>query len=275
MKELLVAFDFSKNALKTLEYAILYANKLGTGVHLVWVDNTSTPDQMMNIEQTLRIETRKYFDEIVRKYQPLLKQGKIQVHLRKGKVYSEIAMIAKQLKADIIFAGTHGVSGYERFWIGSNAYRIVTSAPCPVVTLRSDFNFNDSVKRILVPIDSTAESRQKLPFTATLAEAFGAEVHLVLLYNSPLGVIRSRMKSSADEAMKCLKERNINASIKEIETDNIAQTLLSLSDEMKADLIAIMTEQSNTAGNMFLGPYAQQIVNNALIPVVSIQTSPA
>lgn len=274
MKELLVAFDFSKNALKTLDYALLYANKLGTGLHLVWVDNASTPDQMMNIEQTLRIETKKYFDEIVGKYEPQLKQGKIQVYLRKGKVYSEVAMLAKQIKADVIFAGTHGASGFERLWIGSNAYRIVTSAPCPVITLRTDFKFSESIKRILVPIDSTAESRQKLPFTATLAEVFDAEIYLILLYNSPLSVIRSRMKSSAEEALKCLKERNISAFIKEIETDKIAQSILNYSDEINADLIAIMTEQSNTAGNMNLGPYAQQMVNNALIPVVSIQTSP-
>ncbi|MBU2465628.1 MAG: universal stress protein, partial [Bacteroidetes bacterium] len=209
MKEILVAFDFSKNALHTLEYALMYANQMGTGIHLVWVDNTSTPDQMMNIEQTLRIETKKYFDDIVAKYQPKLKQGKIQIHLRKGKVYSEIEMLAKQINADIIFAGTHGVSGYERFWIGSNAYRIVTSAPCPVITLRADYTFRNDIKRILVPIDSSAESRQKLPFTAALAEAFQAEIHLILLYNSSISVIRNRMKSSADEALKCLKEKNI------------------------------------------------------------------
>ncbi|MDA3942318.1 MAG: universal stress protein [Bacteroidetes bacterium] len=274
MKEILVAFDFSKNALHTLEYALMYANQVGTGIHLVWVDNTSTPDQMMNIEQTLRIETKKYFDDIVAKYQPKLKQGKIQIHLRKGKVYSEIEMIAKQINADIIFAGTHGVSGYERFWIGSNAYRIVTSAPCPVITLRADYTFRNDIKRILVPIDSSAESRQKLPFTAALAEAFQAEIHLILLYNSSLSVIRNRMKSSADEALKCLKEKNIQTFIKEVETEKIAQRILDYSTELDADLISIMTEQSNTAGNMFLGPYAQQLVNNSLIPVLSIQTIP-
>ncbi|MBU2558750.1 MAG: universal stress protein [Bacteroidetes bacterium] len=274
MKEILVAFDFSKNALHTLEYALMYANQMGTGIHLVWVDNTSTPDQMMNIEQTLRIETKKYFDDIVAKYQPKLKQGKIQIHLRKGKVYSEIEMLAKQINADIIFAGTHGVSGYERFWIGSNAYRIVTSAPCPVITLRADYTFRNDIKRILVPIDSSAESRQKLPFTAALAEAFQAEIHLILLYNSSLSVIRNRMKSSADEALKCLKEKNIQTFIKEVETEKIAQRILDYSTELDADLISIMTEQSNTAGNMFLGPYAQQLVNNSLIPVLSIQTIP-
>ncbi len=273
MKTILVAFDFSKNALHTLEYALFYANRLKTGIHLVWVDNTNTPEHVMNIEQTLRIETKKYFDEIVAKYAPQLKHGKLEIHLRKGKVYTEVAMLARQIDASVIFAGTHGVSGYERYWIGSNAYRIVTSAPCPVITVRSDYQFGGKLKRILVPIDSSAESRQKLPFTAELAQAFGAEIFLLLLYNSPLRVIRSRMKASADEAEKCLTERNIKFNLKEVEAEKLVPAILSYSDEIEADLIAIMTEQSASAGAMFLGPFAQQLVNNALIPVISVQTS--
>ncbi len=161
MKELLVAFDFSKNALHTLEYALLYANTLGNR-HSFGLGLTM-PAHLIRwwiLSRLYALRQKKYFDEIVTKYQPQLKHGKIQVHLRKGKVYSEIAMLAKQIKADVVFAGTHGVSGYERFWIGSNAYRIVTSSPCPVITLRTDYGFNKSIKRILVPIDSSAESRQ-------------------------------------------------------------------------------------------------------------------
>jgi len=273
MKTLLVAFDFSKNSLHTLEYALFYANWLKTGIHLVWVDNTSTPEHVMNIEQTLRIETKKYFDEIVSTYEPKLTHGKLEIHLRKGKVYTEVAMLARQIEASLIFAGTHGVSGYERYWIGSNAYRIVTSAPCPVITVRSDFEFNSELKRILVPIDSSAESRQKLPFTANLAQAFDAEIHLLLLYNTPLRVIRNRMKASAVEAEKCLKERSIKYKLKEVEAEKLVPAILNYSDEIKADLIAIMTEQTVTSGAMFLGPFAQQLVNNALIPVMSVQTT--
>lgn len=273
MKTILVAFDFSKNSLHTLDYALFYANWLKTGIHLVWVDNTNTPEHVMNIEQTLRIETKKYFDEIVEKYDPKLRHGKLEIHLRKGKVYSEVAMLARQIEASVIFAGTHGVSGYEMYWIGSNAYRIVTSAPCPVITVRSDYEFSGKLKRILVPIDSSAESRQKLPFTANLAQAFGAELHLLVLYNSTLRVIRNRMKSSADEAEKCLKERKLKYKLKEVETEKLVPAILSYSDEIQADLIAIMTEQTATAGSMFLGPFAQQLVNNALIPVVSVHAT--
>jgi nucleotide-binding universal stress UspA family protein len=38
-----------------------------------------------------------------------------------------------------------------------------------------------------------------------------------------------------------------------------------------ADLIAIMTEQETTTANIFLGPYAQQMVNHSPIPVLSMR----
>lgn len=273
MKALVVAFDFSKNALNTLEYAILYARQLDAEVHLVWVDNENTPDPMMNIEQSLRIETKKYFDQIIANFEPQLGKGRFQVHLRKGKVYNEIAMAARQVEADLVFAGTHGISGYERLWIGSNAYRIVTSSPSPVITIKSDFDLKKGIKKILLPIDSSAESRLKLPLSARLAAAFGAEIHLLLLYNSPLKTIKNRMRSQAEEAVKCLSDKSIANVVKEIDADNMVKSILQYAAESEADLLSIMTEQANTTGNMFLGPYAQQLINNALIPVLSIQST--
>ncbi len=272
MKQILVAFDFSKNAVKALDYALLVANKTGANLSLVWVDNTSTPDSELSIQQELRIETKKYFDDILAKYQPRLLKGKLDVILRKGKVYSELAMVARKLEADLLFTGTHGVSGYEQYWIGSNAYRIVTNSPCPVITIRGEYEFDSEIKRILLPIDSTPETKQKLPFACKLANYFGAEVHLLVLYNSNLTVIRNRMKSYADEAANCFGEKNIKHVIKEIEADKIVTSVLNYADEINADLISIMTEQSTTTGSKFLGPYAQQLINNSLVPVLCLQS---
>lgn len=272
MKHLLVAFDFSKNSLRTLEYALMVANKTGAELSLVWVDNSITPDTVLNIDQNLRIETKKLFEEILPVYEPQLKTGKINVILRKGKVYSEVAIVARMIEADIVFAGTHGVSGYEQYWIGSNAYRIVTYSPCPVITLRGDFQINDDIKNILLPIDSTAETKQKLPFAADLASVFGATIHLAVLYTSPISVIRNRMKTYTDEAVKLLQQHNINYLVEEIEAENMVSSLLSYAKSSNADMISIMTEQGGTSGGMFLGPYAQQLINNSFIPVLSLQS---
>lgn len=43
--------------------------------------------------------------------------------------------------------------------------------------------------------------------------------------------------------------------------------------EVDGDLIAIMTEQETSAANIFLGPYAQQIVNRSEVPVLSVHSN--
>ncbi len=131
--------------------------------------------------------------EIVEEYEKKYKKGKLSFKLRKGKVFEEIAKYAKKIEADLIFSGTHGVTGFEEYWIGSNAYRIVTHAPCPVITLRQDFKFGKKVKKILMPIDSTSQSSKKVFTTASIAEAFGSEIQILALHTSKLGSLRKQV----------------------------------------------------------------------------------
>jgi nucleotide-binding universal stress UspA family protein len=43
---------------------------------------------------------------------------------------------ATSVSADLIAMGTHGRSGMDRLFLGSTAARVVTSAPCAVLTVR-------------------------------------------------------------------------------------------------------------------------------------------
>ncbi len=272
MKKIVVAFDFSKNSIHALEYAILYANVLESKISLLWVDNSiSDESTYQTIDKELRIEQKLTLDKLVKDLEKKLKKGKIKVVLRKGKVYQEIKKLALKNDADFIFAGTHGVSGYEQYWIGSNTNRIVTSAPCPVVTIRNDYNFKDDINDILMPIDSSMETKQKLPFVADLAKKFNARIHLLKIYNTPLKVIRRRIDKIAGEAVECLDKEGVNYLQETVEGSNIVSTLLKYTDKNKIDLISIMTDQGTTTANKFLGPYAHQLINNSLIPIISLR----
>jgi len=272
MKTILVAIDFSKNAEHALEYAVMFANKQKACIYLMWVDNTLSEESVIDIiEGETRIEKRSYMDNLIKRFQPQVKCGEIQVLLRKGRVYQEIAKTAKQIDADMIFAGTHGVSGFEQYWIGSNAYRIVTQAPCAVVTIRRDYKFTDTIDHILLPIDSSMETKQKLPFAAKLANDFDATIHLLKVYNTPISVIRKRIDKYSEDAEKCLIENKVKYITAEREADNVAVSIIDYSNEFKIDLISIMTDQDMTTANKFLGPYAQQLINNSKIPVLSLR----
>ncbi len=272
MKTILVGIDFSRNAEHALEYALLYANRLNANIHLVWVDNTSSEESVIDtIEGDIRIEKRSYMKKLIEKYEPKLMSGSIKLSLRRGKVYQELAKTARQIGADLICAGTHGVSGYEQYWIGSNAYRIVTQAPCPVITIRSDYEFSANIKKILLPLDSSLETKQKLPYAVEIAKSFGAVIHLLEVYNSPIGVIRRRIDKFAKEAETCLKDKDVEFVIEKIEATNVATSILNYCYGNNIDLITIMTDQGITTANKFLGPYSQQLINNSRLPVLSLR----
>lgn len=270
MKTILVAIDFSKNAEHALEYALVYAEKLDASVYLIWVDNTVSDETVLDtIKGELRVEKKEYLKRLTSKYKDKISGGKFEVVLRKGRVYQEVAKVAEKINADMIFAGTHGVSGYEQHWIGSNAYRIVIQAPCPVFTIRSSYEFKGTINKILLPLDNSLETKEKLPFVANLALKFNAQVYLLEVYNTPIGIIRKRIHKIGTEAMACLKERDVNYSLDKIEVKNVAASIIEYSTENNIDLIAIMTSQGDA--NKFIGPYSKQLINNSIIPVISVR----
>jgi nucleotide-binding universal stress UspA family protein len=57
--------------------------------------------------------------------------------LLEGSAHDRIARAAKARRADLIVMGTHGRSALARFFVGSVASRVVSVAPCPVMTVRA------------------------------------------------------------------------------------------------------------------------------------------
>lgn len=273
MKDIIVAIDFSQGSLHALDYAIEFANYLKSNLMMVWVNNQLTQEPGFSGEGNHnRDEAIRNFEEIIAEKKSSLLHGTLNYKLRRGKVYQEIAVQAKAGNASIIIAGTHGVTGYEEFWIGSNAYRIVSYAPCPVITVRYDFKIKpEGVKRIVLPIDSSADTRQKVPFAAQIAREFGADIHLLSIYSTNLKSMNRRVDNSIIMTQKFLQDEGINFSTTNLKAENITNSTLQYAHEIDADLIAIMTEQETNANNILLGPFAQQMVNYSSIPVLSIQ----
>jgi nucleotide-binding universal stress UspA family protein len=271
MKQILVAIDFSRCSIHALEYAILLANRIHANITMVWVDNTQIDESvyLQSIESG-RKEIVSNFEELISKYGPDLEKGDITYKIRKGKVHIEVANQAKYSDAMLVIAGTHGVTGFEEFWIGSNAYRIVTYAPCPVITIRTGYEFNKDIKKIVVPIDSTLETRQKLPFSAKIALYFDAEIHIVSLYSTSIKAVRYKVDNYSKQVKKYLEEENVKYTMATLDAENITNSTINYATENNADMIAIMTEQETTTANLFLGAYAQQMVNHSPVPVLSI-----
>ena len=189
--------------------------------------------------------------------------------LRKGKIYHELEILAKNVNAMMIIAGSHGLSGYEEYWMGSNAYKIVTYASCPVITVRFDFTINDNIDKILVPIAGYPETLQKLPFIAKLAKVFNSEVHIIATHYSNLKSIQRIAGKYGNQAVQYFKGQKIRNIYDDIVSEDITKGVLSYATAIGADLIGIMTDQE-TPANILLGPHSQQLINQSPQPVLSM-----
>jgi nucleotide-binding universal stress UspA family protein len=274
MKKLITAIDFSKCSLHALEYSINLANTVEADVEMVWVDTHHDSDSdLAVVKREHRMEIKEQFEELVERYSANLKTGELNYKIRKGKVYQEVANQAKYDDASMIITGSHGVSGYEKFWIGSNAYRIVSSAPCPVLTIRLDYAFRPVISRIILPIDSTLETRQKVPYTVRLAKFHNSTINIIAVYSTSVKAIQRKVDQYAEQTALFIHQHGIHVELNVIEAENITNAIINHAEKTDADLISIMTEQESTPANLLLGPYAQQMINNSPIPVLTTQAT--
>lgn len=271
MQPIIVAVDFSNTSIHAIDYAVALANKMKSDIILAWVDKITPLESLYpDASNESRNEAKKRFDELIHQYSRLLGRGqKMDYKLKKGKIYHEVDNLARQTGADLIVTGAHGISGYEEFWIGSNAFKIVTYASCPVITVRHDFDIPKRIERILVPIDGSAETIQKLPFVGCLSKLFKSEVHIVTTHTSHLKSIQRIAEKYAQAAVSYLKSNGISFVEDSIVSPDLTKATIAYAESVKADLVSIMTEQESPS-NILLGAQAQQLINQSPIPVLSI-----
>jgi len=271
MQPIIVAVDFSNTSIHAMEYAISMANKMKSDIHLVWVDKlTSVESVYPDTSNENRQEAKKRFEELMALYSNKLAKGiTMDYKLKRGRIYREVDNLAKLLEAELIVTGAHGISGYEEFWIGSNAYKIVSYATNPVITIRHDFPIRKRIERILIPMDGSQETLQKIPFVLKLATLFKSEVHLLTTHNSHLKSIQRIADKLAQTASAYFQKHNVSVIEDTIVANDLTKAVLTYAENVDADLIAIMKEQE-TPANILLGAQAQQLINQSPVPVLSI-----
>jgi nucleotide-binding universal stress UspA family protein len=272
MSNIIAAIDFSDCSINSLEHAVSIASKGILDVHMVWVNNPSVTKTTIysDTSSDLINEIKNQFGKLIEKYQPLLPESVIDYVIREGKVYREILDEAREVESLCIVMGTHGASGFEQFWIGSNANRLISVSHCPVISLRAGINVRHDLERIVMPIDSTIDTRQKVPFTAYLARLFDAEIYVLSVYASKYKAIQRRVDEYTDQVIEYLEEEGIPYIRDSIVVDNVTSSTIDYAKKVRANLISIMTEQETSPFNLLVGPYAQQMVNNSPFPVLSI-----
>ncbi len=271
MKNIIVPIDFSENSLNGLELAIVIGNKAGGNIQMVYVQKNSNDYSVGTVESEYNWARRK-FDEIVKEYKRRLYSSiKLTYIIKLGKIFHEIVNQAHAFNDSFIVCSTHGASGFEEHLIGSNAFKIISYSHKPVFAIRGNnipLNFN----KIVIPVDLSPDTRQKVPYTIEFANLFDSEVHIVTVTTTNSEEVMQKLRAFQKQVVDYVKEKGLKYITDEVHGNSISSTVIDYAKHVQAKLISIMTEQNSLVSNFAIGSHTQQMLNKSPIPLLC--TSP-
>ena len=230
MQNILVPVDFSKDSMNALNHGIYLANTFNQSLRIIHVRKDKNYDLPFVLKDKDKDKeyaktTEEFCEEIVNKYKAKYQGGgDFDFVIRTGRIYKGITEQAEKDESLMIVMGTHGISGFEEFWLGSNAYRVVCKAPCPVMTIRHGFR-KKKIKKIILPIDARQDTRVKVPFTCELAQALKAEVHVIDVRETNARDVIARLNRYADQSAEYLEKRGVKT-IEDLESLSPSDTIV-------------------------------------------------
>jgi universal stress protein A len=144
IKKILYATDYSKASSRALAEAVKLAKQNRAELLVVHViepapfvageEEFGSGEMYVKLEDLAKQEAQASMTKLLARLKKM--KVKAQGLLFKGSVHDQIVKVAKSKKADMIVIGTHGRTGLSKLFMGSVAGKVVSSANCPVLTVR-------------------------------------------------------------------------------------------------------------------------------------------
>lgn len=264
MKEIiLVPTDFSEVCANAANQAAEAAKFLGHKVTLLHIINSDTKAFLRNenlAPDSIEARLAEIANDLKARY-----SVEVDTITREGSIFTEIGEVAKDLKVNMIFLGTHGKVGLQHL-TGSYALKVVTSSPAPTIVVQKR-PFKHGYKSIVLPITSEAGPLEKTRWAVYIAKKFGATIHIYLI-----GEANDAVYQASKQIAAYFEKNNVAFTERTSEkSSNFAKQVLDYSTAINADLIMIMTDPDKGLSSYLLGRYDEDLIfNPSQIPVMCI-----
>ncbi len=299
IRRIAVGVDFSEQSERAAQEALAIARHTGAEITLVHVGavlrdlGPIAPASVRQWERLLQeraAEDKSRMDELVARL-----SGKgpevSQLILDEGPAEG-VVKAAEQIDADLVIVGTHGHTGFKRFFLGSVAERVVRLAHRNVLVVRDGdgAKAEGGFKNILVPTDFSPHAEAALRQALALVEP-GGSIELVHFWSLPIvpggGFGESAMvslpddhRSGADEAGQRLadKYRNDRCTLHyESVEAGAAHGIIDRANAVEPSYDAIIMGSHGRRGfrRFLLGSVAERAVRHAPCSVLVVHDQPA
>jgi nucleotide-binding universal stress UspA family protein len=263
---ILVPTNFSGQAEIALRQSVYFAGKTGAEVILLHVipslkmiDNSS--DSIDAIQKRLiNLAELCASDQGIR----------IHTRIECGKVIPQILAVEKEVKPSYIFIGTDSSSSA----FSSTTIKLIDKVDCPVVVLAGRFD-KMGCNKIVLPLDLTKETKQKVDLTIKIAKIYGSSVHIISATSFTDEIQCDKIKEQIKQVKQFFDKQEINCVTELLKTKNdievMANAINDYADDIKADLIVIMTRQENPVQKLIIGSMATKLIKKANVPILCVR----
>lgn len=192
--------------------------------------------------------------------------------VRVGSIFDDIGALAKEINANLIFMGTHGVKGAQHLF-GSHALKVITNSETPFVVVHEK-EIGHGYKNVLIPIDLSKESKQIMYGVMQMLHYFKASVHLFVKQETDEH-FAAQVTNNVNFAKRVLTENNIPFDVSLSKGKSFAKEVIQEAAHIKADMIGIINLKEHPL-EMIGGSFEQDIIaNDAQIPVMVLNQLPS
>jgi len=274
-RHIIVPIDFSEQSIIALSQTYNLARMSSADITLLHVIDEALFSSVLHLfsskedqEELLRLGIQTKLNGLANDAKA--KSGlEFNTRIEKGKIYDVVAEVAKEMNASFIVMGTSGETTLKKKFIGSNAIRVISDAPCPVITIKGK-KHRSGCNTILLPLDLSKETKEKVTKCIEIARFFNSTVKVMSVIDTEDEFLINKLERQMDQVVEFIATHQIACTGEFYKHKDISEGVLEYSEKINADLIIIMT-QKESDWTVFVSTESQQIINNSEVPICSIR----
>jgi nucleotide-binding universal stress UspA family protein len=260
-KLVIVPWDFTNVAEYALAHAVKITRTIGSDICLLHiVDPGINPKELSGIRTRLQRQA----EDSSRRYNlPLSFQ------ITKGSIFTSIAEYVNENDASLVVMGTHGMKGMQKL-TGSWALKVIIKSKVPFIVVQDSPADQEKYHNIVFPIDFRGENKEKMKMAIFMGKYFDSKIHMLVAVSKDK-TLAKKTNINLNFAVKYLIQNNIEYEIHKVPNLKFAQQTIDFAQDIKADLLLIMTTKNITLADYVLGAKEQFIIaNSSRIPVCCV-----
>ncbi len=276
MKKILVPVDFSKKSEEALKVAAKIAKKINGEIYVLhlldipsgevdFIDGNQIPQGPMAM--MLFNTTHEKFDEFLDK--DYLDNIPVYEKVMTDSPVEGIADFANQNNIDFIVMGSHGTSGLEEFFVGSNTEKVVRSSKIPVLVIKKPAD-EFKVEKVVIAGKFAGLHINEFKKIMAFLEMFKPEIYLLRVNT----ISNFKSTKELDEIFNnFLKKVSEYKNLKPVIYDDytVQEGIFNFADKINADLIALSTRGRQGIMHFLSDSIAENVVNAAKQNILTIK----